>query len=75
MLFEHIETYYPAGPPSTARVNPAFLAFGLQTDPWIYFVNSSGVVADRFEGPVTLAELQQSAAGTLAGRVPAVSLH
>lgn len=74
LLFEHIETYYPAGPPATSHVNPAFLAFGLSTDPWIYFVNANGVVSDRYEGPVTLSELQQSAAGTLAGRVPAVSL-
>jgi hypothetical protein len=74
LLFEHIETYYPAGPPSTSRVNPAFLAFGLSTDPWVYFVNADGVVSDRYEGPVTLSELQQSAQGTLLGRVPAVSL-
>ncbi len=75
LLFEHIETYYPAGPPGPhAHVNPAFAAFGLQNDPWIYFVNASGVVSDRLEGPVTLSELVQSAEGTLAGKVPAVSL-
>jgi hypothetical protein len=32
------------------------------------------VITDRFEGPVTLDELQGAAQGTLAGRVPAVSL-
>ena len=75
MLFEHIETYFPAGPPGpSAHVNPAFDAFGLQTDPWIYFVNAAGVVADRFEGPVTLDELSSAADGTLAGRVPAVQV-
>lgn len=74
MLFEHIETYYPAGPPATAHVNPAFSAFGLQTDPWIYFVDTDGVVTDRYEGPVTLQQLTESAQGTLAGRVPAVAL-
>jgi len=75
LLFEHIETYYPAGPPSaTAKVTPAFDAFGLQTDPWIYFVNSDGVVSDRYQGPVTLDSLVQSAQGTLAGHVPAVGL-
>jgi hypothetical protein len=75
LLFEHVETYYPAGPPGpAAKVNPAFDAFGLQTDPWIYFVNVDGIVTDRYEGPVTLAELRQSAQGTLQGKVPAVSL-
>jgi hypothetical protein len=76
LLFEHIETYYPAGPPgANAHVNPAFDGFGLQTDPWVYFVNAAGVVSDRFEGPVTLDELQHSAQGTLQGKVPAVSLQ
>jgi hypothetical protein len=71
--FQHIETDFPA---SAAQVfnNPAFAAFGLQTDPWVYFVNSDGVIADRFEGPITLDELQGAAEGTLAGHVPAVSL-
>jgi hypothetical protein len=71
--FQHIETDFPA---SVAQVfnNPAFRAFGLQTDPWVYLVNSSGIVADRFEGPITLDELQSAAEGTLAGHVPAVSL-
>jgi hypothetical protein len=71
--FQHIETDFPA---STNQVfnNPAFRAFGLPSDPWVYFVNSNGVVTDRFEGPITLTELQGAAAGTLAGHVPAVSL-
>jgi hypothetical protein len=71
-LIEHIETHLPAG--QTATVNPAFDAFGLQTDPWVYFVNADGVVADRLEGPVTLDELTSAGDGTLAGRVPAVQV-
>jgi hypothetical protein len=72
LLFEHIETRIPPG--LTGPANPAYDAFGLQTDPWIYFVTTSGVVADRFEGPVTLDELSSAADGTLAGRVPAVQV-
>ena len=72
LLLEHIETRIPPG--LTGPANPAFEAFGLQTDPWIYFVNAAGVVADRFEGPVTLDELSSAADGTLAGRVPAVQV-
>jgi hypothetical protein len=71
--FQHIETDFPASVNQVFN-NPAFRAFGLPSDPWVYFVNANGVVTDRFEGPVTLAELQGAAAGTLAGRVPAVSL-
>jgi hypothetical protein len=77
--FQHIEDDIPPGPafvqPNAYPNNPAFLAFGLRSDPWVYFVNGQGIVADRFEGPVTLDELQGAAVGTLAGRVPAVSLH
>ncbi|MFN2569643.1 MAG: TlpA family protein disulfide reductase [Candidatus Dormibacteria bacterium] len=73
-LFEHIETNYPAGPDETTRRNPAFEAFGLQSEPWIYLVNADGVVSDRFEGPVTAAQLRAAAEGTLAGRVPAVDI-
>jgi hypothetical protein len=71
--FQHIETNFPASVAQTFN-NPAFRAFGLQTDPWVYVVNSSGIVTDRFEGPVTLDELKSAAEGTLAGHVPAVSL-
>lgn len=77
--FQHIEDDIPPGPafvqPNAFPNNPAFLAFGLRSDPWVYFVNSTGVVTDRFEGPITLHELQGAAEGTLAGRVPAVSLN
>jgi hypothetical protein len=70
-VFEHIEVHYPASADST---NPAFQDMGFQSEPWVYFVNAAGVVADRYEGPVTLAQLEASAEGTLAGRVPAVSV-
>jgi hypothetical protein len=69
--FEHIEIHDPA--PSEV-FNPLYIAFGLTSEPWVYFVNADGVVADRFEGFVTPDELRQAADGTLAGRVPAVSL-
>jgi hypothetical protein len=76
--FQHIEDDVPPGPafvqPNALPNNPAFLAFGLRSDPWVYFVNSAGVVTDRFEGPITLDELRGAASGTLAGHVPAVSL-
>jgi hypothetical protein len=72
LLFEHIEVRIP--PAAEGPFNPAFTAFGLTSEPWIYFVNASGVVADRIEGPVTLDELKGAADGTLAGRVPAVDV-
>ena len=68
---EHIEVHYPA---DADTFNPVYTAFGLQSEPWIFFVNSQGVVADRFEGPVSIGQLRSSAEGTLAGKVPAVSV-
>jgi hypothetical protein len=77
-LIEHIEIHSPA---SANTVNPALAQFGIPCDaqgncdePWVYFVNSSGVISDRYEGPVTLDQLVQSADGTLAGKVPAVDV-
>ena len=72
LTFEHIEVRTPPG--AEGPFNPAYIAFGLTSEPWIYFVNAAGVVADRFEGPVTLDELKGAADGTLAGRVPAVDV-
>lgn len=72
LTFEHVEVRVPPG--ADGPFNPAFTAFGLTSEPWVYFVNSAGVVADRFEGPVTLDELKGAADGTLAGRVPAVDV-
>jgi len=73
-LFEHIEDHFPAGPAETSKGNPVFDAFGLQTDPWIFFVNAAGIVSDRFEGPVTVEQLRTAADGTLVGHVPAVDI-
>lgn len=73
-LFEHIEDHFPAGPDESSTMNPAFAAFGLQTDPWVFFVNRDGVISDRFEGPITVAGLVSAAQGTLAGKVPAVDV-
>lgn len=73
--FQHIEDHFPAANDQVGKANPAFVAFGLPTEPWVYFVSSDGVVADHFEGPVTIDQLQSAAAGTLAGHVPAVSLQ
>ena len=74
LLIEHIEDHFPAGPDEGAKDDPGFTAFGLDTDPWIYFVNADGVIADRFEGPVTVSDLSTAADGTLAGHVPAVTI-
>jgi hypothetical protein len=71
MLFEHIEVHDPAG---GEAFNPVLVGFGLTSEPWVFFINAQGIVADRFEGPVTAEQLAAAADGTLAGRVPAVQV-
>jgi len=70
--FEHIEVHDPA---SGDAYNPVYVGFGLQSEPWVYVVNSQGIVADRFEGPVTTDQLRAALDGTLAGKVPAVDVQ
>jgi len=70
-LFEHIEVHDPA---SGNAFNPVYVAFGLQSEPWVYVINSQGIVSDRFEGPLTVEQLKGALDGTLAGKVPAVDV-
>ena len=34
--------------------------WGLHSEPWVYLVDKSGLVVDRFEGPVSSEELEYS---------------
>ena len=34
--------------------------WGLHSEPWVYLVDESGIVVDRFEGPVSSEELEYS---------------
>jgi len=39
--------------------------WGLPTDPWVFLVDRNGMVADKFEGPAPLGELEASLAKLL----------
>ena len=45
---------------------PQFTEWGLTTEPWVFIVDSKGLVHDRFEGLVTDDELQQALTTALA---------
>ncbi len=54
--FIHIETpSLPAAPQAQA---PTVQEWGLKTEPWVYFLDKTGKVADRFEGGLTYEELE-----------------
>ncbi|MBI5305103.1 MAG: hypothetical protein HY868_23425 [Chloroflexi bacterium] len=59
--FVHVEVY--TGMPNPAgnnwQLDPAMRAFGLTTEPWVYVIDTRGIVAYRVEGVMTEAELAQ----------------
>ena len=59
--FIHVEVY--AGLPNPAASNwqvaPAMQAFGLSSEPWVYFIDNTGIVSYRIEGLVTAQEIER----------------
>lgn len=53
--FVHIEVYKNANPADGYA--PAMLQWHLLTEPWVFVVNSRGLIAARFEGPTSGTEI------------------
>ena len=56
----HVEVYqlpYEAG-----RTVPAMHEWGLKTEPWLFLVDRSGTIVGRYEGGITVAELEPEVA-------------
>lgn len=56
--FIHVEIYQE--PPPKSVLMPAVQEWHLQSEPWFFVIDKSGNVAAKFEGPTTLAELDQA---------------
>ena len=58
--FIHLEPFDLAIARSEGRLapTPAFEAWGLQTEPWVFVIDSAGVVSARFEGLVGAPEIE-----------------
>lgn len=54
--FIHIET--PSNPDAPQAQKPTMREWGLKSEPWIFLVDRNGKIADRFEGGLTLAEVE-----------------
>jgi hypothetical protein len=53
--FIHVEEFLP-GPdlkPDASKFSPAFLAWRLQTEPWVFVIDTHGIIRGRYMGPVT----------------------
>lgn len=68
--FLHVEVYpYPFGESFEAgRRVPAMQEWGLRTEPWTFLVDGEGAIQARYEGGITLAELQPALAQLAAGQ-------
>jgi hypothetical protein len=60
--FLHIEVYggfnEPGFAPDVDHLVPAVVAFGLQTEPWVFVTDESGVVTGRFDGVLGNGEIE-----------------
>lgn len=66
--FIHVEVYEENNPNKPIR--PQLKAFGLRTEPWIFLVDEDGVVRERVEGPIGVAELDEAVQSILQAEQP-----
>ena len=52
--FIHSEVYVNNTPP---KLREPLVEFGLQTEPWLFLVDSDGTIERRIEGPFSVGEL------------------
>lgn len=57
--FIHVEFYKNPGRPDRT-VADAAREWNLRTEPWFFLIDGSGRVAEKFEGPTSLAELEDA---------------
>jgi hypothetical protein len=58
VAFIHNEIYNDNNPNKGLR--PQLAAYGLETEPWIFIIDRSGKVVQRFEGALSVDELKQA---------------
>jgi hypothetical protein len=59
LAFIHVEIYRDFKPdPSKKQLAQAVLDWRLQTEPWIFLIDSKGIIQARFEGPTATDEVK-----------------
>ena len=59
LAFIHVEIYRDFKPdPSKKQLAQAVIDWRLQTEPWVFLIDSKGVIQSRFEGPTASDELK-----------------
>ncbi len=58
LTFIHVEVYQDFKPdPSKRRLTDTFVQWRFQTEPWVFLIDSKGVIRDRFEATADTTEL------------------
>lgn len=69
IAFVHVEIYRDFKPdPSKKSLTPTVLEWHLQTEPWVFLIDSTGVIRYAFEGPTATDELRTALEAMLASR-------
>jgi len=59
VAFIHVEIYRDFKPdPSKKQLAQAVIDWRLQTEPWIFLIDSKGIIQARFEGPTATDEVK-----------------
>jgi hypothetical protein len=59
LTFIHVEIYRDFKPdPSKRKLAQAVLDWRLQTEPWVFLIDSKGIIQSRFEGPTASDEVK-----------------
>ena len=58
LTFIHIEPYQLKPQPDRSQLSPTLLEWRLQSEPWIFLIDSKGNIRSRFEGPTGADEVQ-----------------
>jgi hypothetical protein len=56
VAFIHMEVYNDNDP--NKGIRPELKAYGLQTEPWLFVMDSSGKVSTRIEGAFSVGDLE-----------------
>jgi hypothetical protein len=69
MNFVHIEVYkYPFSESAgTGTLSEPMLSWGLRTEPWLFLIDSKGIIAARYEGGITTEEISPALDKLIAG--------
>lgn len=61
LVFIHVEVYRDFKPdPAKRRLNPSFLEWNFTTEPWVFLIDSKGLISASFEGTAASDELKQA---------------